>query len=111
MSKAALQVLLQRDGTLHFVYGELVDLSSVGALHISRASHVEPDLRACWTADLSLVGGPVLGSFLQRSQALDAERAWLNTNLLGACADEQLPVPVDYESHVRANLDPDLKVE
>ena len=110
MSKAALQVLLQRDGTLHFVYGELVDLSSVGALHIRRASHVEPDAAGQWHADLTLLAGPVLGPFPVRSQALDAERAWLNTNLLGGCADEQLPVPVAYESHVRANSARDLKV-
>ena len=37
-----------------------------------------------WFADLSPVGGPVLGPFHQRTQALRAEYAWLETNWIVA---------------------------
>lgn len=50
-----------------------------------RASHVEPwDADPMqWGADLSPVGGPMLGPFTTRRAALDAEVAWLNANNLG----------------------------
>ena len=45
---------------------------------ITRGSHVEPDQHGRWFADLSPVSGPVLGGpFCQRTQALQAERSWL----------------------------------
>ena len=59
------------------VYGEEIDLSTLGQLAIRRASHVEPDKHGRWLADLSPVAGPVLGPFERRSDALDAERRWL----------------------------------
>ena len=83
MSKLALQILLQADGTLQFVYDELVDLSSLGPSSIKRASNVEADANGRWHADLRLVAGPVLGPFPVRSQALAAERAWLSAKLVG----------------------------
>lgn len=43
--------------------------------HVERASHVEPTPQGTWTAEM--VAGPVLGPFSTRSEALDAERAWL----------------------------------
>lgn len=46
----------------------------------SRASHVEP-CKEGWTADLGPVGGPRLGPFEFRQQALDAEIQWLKQNL------------------------------
>lgn len=48
---------------------------------ITRASHVEPTTEGQWTADLSPVGGPVLGPFALRQTALDEEVAWLKQNL------------------------------
>jgi len=48
---------------------------------ITRASHVEPTTDGQWTADLSPVGGPVLGPFALRQTALDEEVAWLKQNL------------------------------
>jgi len=48
---------------------------------ITRASHVEPTTDGQWTADLSPVGGPVLGPFALRQTALDEEVAWLKLNL------------------------------
>jgi hypothetical protein len=71
-------------GVVRAVYAEDIDLASLGRPAITRASHVEPDERGCWLADLSPVAGPVLGPFLRRSEALDAERAWLEMNWLAA---------------------------
>jgi hypothetical protein len=74
-------------GELVFVYAdELADLLNLGEFVVARASHVEPlkmlDGRQCWTADLSPVNGPHLGPYDLRSHALDAERHWLETNLV-----------------------------
>jgi hypothetical protein len=65
------------DGTVRCVYAETIDLTSLGAVTIRRASHVEPDEQGRWWADLSPVDGPVLGPFPSRSLALQAESMWL----------------------------------
>jgi hypothetical protein len=65
------------------VYSEEIDLAALGSPVITRASHVEPDPQGRWWADLSPVGGPTLGPFDSRSEALAAERSWLETNWLG----------------------------
>lgn len=54
-------------------------LESVGNVSIARASHVEP-VGSGWSADMSPVGGPVLGPFDRRGVAIDAEIAWLKEN-------------------------------
>ena len=77
-----MQLVITPGGTLRCIYGEAVDLSSVGRSVIARASHVEPDQDGRWHADLSPVGGPVLGPFARRSAALAAERTWLETHWL-----------------------------
>lgn len=77
-----MQILIAPDGTLRCLYEELIDLREFGPLAISRGSHVEPTRDGQWTADLSPVGGPVLGPFLSRSEALVAERRWLETHWL-----------------------------
>jgi hypothetical protein len=69
-------------GSVRAVYSEEIDLDSLGPVVITRASRVEPDERGCWLADLSPVAGPVLGPFNLRSEALEAELAWLVTNWL-----------------------------
>ena len=58
------------------------DLDTLGQPHIQRASHVEPDGRGQWIADLAPVGGPKLGPFSLRSAALEAERRWLEVHWL-----------------------------
>lgn len=68
---------VQPDGTIVTVYGEAIDLGEIGHVMISRASHVEPTPDGTWTADLAPVGGPVLGPYARRSEALAAEVAWL----------------------------------
>lgn len=64
------------------VFDDRLDLRSVGGISIQRGSHVEPTLAGQWTADLSPVGGPVLGPFDKRIEALAAEVAWLQQNWL-----------------------------
>ena len=77
-----MQLVIQPDGSLKCVYGEAIDLHALGQVSISRGSHVEPDSDGQWLADLSPVAGPKLGPFPARSQALDAEVAWLEANWL-----------------------------
>ena len=69
-------------GSVRAVYGELIELAALGRVAIARASHVEPTPDGRWTADLRPVGGPVLGPYPRRSEALEAEAAWLEMNWL-----------------------------
>ena len=56
---------------------EALALRELWTLQITRASHVEPDAEVDWWADMGPSGGPMLGLFTSRSQALEAERRWL----------------------------------
>jgi hypothetical protein len=78
-----MNLIIERDGQVRGIYGEAIDLAALGQAQITRASHVEPDIQGRWLADLSPVGGPVLGPFDRRSDALNAEVAWLDDNWLG----------------------------
>ena len=77
-----MDLVISPGGTVRAVYSEEIELDSLGPVVITRASHVEPDARGGWLADLSPVAGPVLGPFRRRSEALEAELAWLVTNWL-----------------------------
>jgi hypothetical protein len=78
-------IFVRPDGTVEFLYEDgLRSLLALGRATIARASHVEPTADGRWTADLSPRGGPLLGPFPLRQEALDAERAWLEGHLLGA---------------------------
>ncbi len=77
-----MDLLITADGTVRAIYDESVDLTVLGPPVITRASHVEPDAHGHWLADLAPVGGPVLGPFPLRSEALAAEHAWLIRNWL-----------------------------
>jgi hypothetical protein len=77
-----MKLLVQPDGMVRAIYDEAIDLSALGRPTITRASHVEPDEQGRWLADLTPVAGPTLGPFDRRSEALDAERAWLERNWL-----------------------------
>jgi hypothetical protein len=72
------ELVINSSGDIRCVYGEEVNLSELGRLSIQRGSHVEPTADGQWTADLSPVQGPQLGPFDCRTQALEAEVAWLN---------------------------------
>ena len=71
-------------GVIRTLYHEAFPLHSLGRLQISRGSQVEPTAEGSWTADLSPVGGPCLGPFRQRSEALAAEVAWLERHWVPA---------------------------
>jgi hypothetical protein len=73
-------------GDVRCIYGEELDLREIGKLQITRASHVEPDAEGFWWADMGPVDGPVLGPFMSRTEALEAERGWLSvfSRMLGA---------------------------
>lgn len=87
-----LVVTFGSQGDFAFVYedaenvcGEDVEqLLNLGDSVTKRASHVEPSRvrnglteLSAWTADMSPVGGPILGPFSLRREALKAERDWL----------------------------------
>jgi hypothetical protein len=77
-----MQLLIDPEGNARCLYGEEIDLTTLGELSIRRASHVEPDGGGQWWADLGPVAGPRLGPFPKRSQALAAERLWLEQHWL-----------------------------
>ncbi len=77
-----MRLVIKPDGSVRCLYDEAVDLSSLGSLTIQRGSHVEPDATGQWLADMAPVDGPVLGPFKRRSEALSAERDWLEQNWL-----------------------------
>ena len=77
-----MRLVIKPDGGVRCLYDEAVDLSSLGSLTIQRGSHVEPDATGQWSADLAPVDGHVLGPFSRRSEALAAERDWLEQNWL-----------------------------
>ena len=81
-----MQLLIEPGGVVRCIYSEKIDLASLGSPAITSASHVEPDQYGRWLADLSPVDGPRLGPFNCRSEALVAERVWLETNWLGHAA-------------------------
>lgn len=55
-----MQLVVTLGGNIRCINGELIDVRALGEPQIRRASHVEPDERGRWRADLSPVGGPVL---------------------------------------------------
>jgi len=103
-----MEIVITADGNLRCLYGEAVNLHVLGRLEIRRGSHVEPTEDGCWTADLSPVGGPTLGPFPNRSEALTAEREWLQKNWLNPPATPtQSPNPWKGETHaVDTQADP-----
>ena len=77
-----MRLVIDPQGEVRCLYGEAIDLASLGTLSVRRASQVEPDAEGHWWAGLAPVGGPRLGPFARRSEALDAERAWLEEHWL-----------------------------
>jgi len=79
-SRPSMDIYVSPDGQLRHIYDDALNLADLGHVRISRASHVEPAPTSGWIADLSPVGGPVLGPFAKRAEALAAEVAWLEVN-------------------------------
>jgi hypothetical protein len=77
-----MDLIVGPDGRIRAIYAEEIALAALGRPEIARASHVEPGPDGRWHADLSPVRGPVLGPFDRRSEALDAELAWLAAHWL-----------------------------
>ena len=72
-----MELVVDAGGGVKCIYDETLNLRALGRLTITRASHVEPDSDGNWSADMGPVGGPVLGPFRSRSEALGAEWGWL----------------------------------
>ena len=68
-----MELVVGLDGGVRCIYDESLDLRALGKLQITRASHVEPDSDGNWFADMGPSGGPVLGPFQTRGQALHGE--------------------------------------
>ena len=77
-----MRLIVEANGQVRGIYGEEIALDALGSPRITRASHVEPDAQGRWLADLAPVGGPILGPFERRSDALEAEVAWLEEHWL-----------------------------
>ena len=70
-------------GTIQAVYSEALDLDALGHQSITpHISQVDPDEHGQWWADLGPVDGPVLGPFARKSEAVRAEVAWIEENVL-----------------------------
>ena len=80
-----MQMVIDPAGRLRCVYDEAIDLAALGQPRIVRGSQVEPTVQGQWVADLSPADGPTLGPFATRSQALAAERTWLEEHWLTTC--------------------------
>ena len=75
------RLVVAPDGTVRYIYSDDLHaaLSPLGESTIRRASHVEPDEGGGgWAADMGPVGGPVLGPFASRREALAREVEWLS---------------------------------
>ena len=77
-----MELVVDVGGGIRCIYDEALDLREIGTLKITRASHVEPDAAGYWWADMGPSGGPVLGPYGSRSEALRAERGWLNAEAI-----------------------------
>ncbi len=92
-----MHLVIDARGTVRAIYSEEFDLRTLGRPAIFRASQVEADRDGRWHADLRPMLGPVLGPFGLRSEALEAELAWLEAHWLA-------PVPRTVRSSPAAPL-------
>jgi|SRR5581483_1464998 len=77
-----IRIVISPDGRLvRAIYNDnLRELfNKLGLAQTHRASHVEPDENNNWIADCSPIGGPKLGPFERREDALTAEVTYINT--------------------------------
>ena len=84
-------LIVDPQGGVRCLYDEAVDLASLGAISIRRASYIEPDNQGQWWADLAPMQGPRFGPFVLRSAALAAEEVWLEMFLTHTAAKLNTP--------------------
>lgn len=78
-----MKIKINPDGTAIMIYTEDIDIAALGNVQsIIRASIIEPTDGNRWVPDMGPVGGPVLGAFDKRSDALAAEANWIEENIL-----------------------------
>jgi hypothetical protein len=77
-------ITISNKGTITFIYDDDIAkaLSGLGKSTTTRASHVEPNTDGTWYAYMDLVGGPTLGPFNTRTEALQEEVHWIEQNIL-----------------------------
>ena len=82
-------IIVDPQGTARWINSD--QLAVPPSATIARASHVEPGRDSagnhCWLADMSPVGGPILGPYATRGRALTAELVWLASWL-----EESIPI-------------------
>ena len=76
-----MQIVIKPTGVFICIYSDALDYGEFGKPQIRRASHVEPDERGLWFANMSPINGPMLGPFNKRNEALDAELEYANMML------------------------------
>jgi hypothetical protein len=80
-----MKLVVTKDGSIQTIApDDLSFINSLGTCDVRRASHVEAvnhNGKFVWEADLSPVGGPVLGPFFTRTEALQKEVEWLDQRL------------------------------
>lgn len=81
------ELTIAEDGSVRAIYDDALPLDELrqalgGEARITRASDVEPTADCEWQADMGRSGGPVLGPFQARAEALAAEVAWLRQEVL-----------------------------
>lgn len=89
-------LVVDPSGQARCLYDECIDLAALGTPIIRRGSHVEPDGDGHWWADLAPVRGPKLGPCERRSEALDAERAWLESYWLNHAGNRKEQPLADF---------------
>lgn len=78
--QGSLPIVVGPSGAVRSIYAESFNWDAFGSPVIERASHVEPSRSNQWFADMSPVGGPQLGPFTCRSEAILGELQWLQAN-------------------------------
>jgi hypothetical protein len=80
-----MKLVINKEGAIQTIAeDDLSFVSSLGDCNAQRASHVNPvkhNGKLLWSADLSPVGGPVLGPFGTRTEAIKSEIEWLYQRL------------------------------
>lgn len=80
-----MKIKINTDGTINLLYTEDICVEELGEVDsIRRLFHVEPTQDNKWTATVNIGTSKcvILGPFDKRSEALTAEVAWIEDNIL-----------------------------